>query len=119
MIAATFDGEQFHLYSDGAQVASGNLVLGSVSGVLAWLPLRPAAPGWGHFGGKIAGFTLLRESMAGDAIAQIYSKGSDASAIEYEEGSKSWPVQTRGQAGYRAPQDASQMPRSKAPFRRQ
>jgi len=124
LIAATFDGEQFRLFSDGAQVASGKLVLGSVSGVLAMAPaIRPAtapapppAPGWGHFGGKIAGFTLLREVLANEVIAQIYSKGSDSSAIEYEEGSKSWPVQTRGQAGYRAPQDASQMPRSKAPF---
>jgi len=124
LIAATFDGEQFRLFSDGAQVASGELVLGSVSGVLAMAPaIRPAtapapppAPGWGHFGGKIAGFTLLREVLANEVIAQIYSKGSDSSAIEYEEGSKSWPVQTRGQAGYRAPQDASQMPRSKAPF---
>ena len=124
LIAATFDGEQFRLFSDGAQVASGKLVLGSVSGVLAMAPaIRPAtapapppAPDWGHFGGKIAGFTLLREVLANEVIAQIYSKGSDSSVIEYEEGSKSWPVQTRGQAGYRAPQDASQMPRSKAPF---
>ncbi len=124
LIAATFDGEQFRLFSDGAQVTSGKLVLGSVSGVLdmapairpATAPAPPPAPDWGHFGGKIAGFTLLREVLANDVIAQIYSKGSDSSAIEYEEGSKSWPVQTRGQAGYRAPQDASQMPRSKAPF---
>jgi hypothetical protein len=34
----------------------------------------------------------------------------------FEEGSKPWPVQTRGQAGYRAPQDATTMPVSKAPF---
>ncbi|HEX3470587.1 MAG TPA: LamG-like jellyroll fold domain-containing protein, partial [Silvibacterium sp.] len=124
LIAATFDGERFHLYSDGAQVTSGNLILGSVSGVLGMAPAMrptippatPPAPDWGHFGGKIAGFTLIREALGGDVIAQTYSKGSDSSAIEYEEGSKSWPVQTRGQAGYRAPQDASQMPRSKAPF---
>ena len=117
MIAATFDGERFRIYSDGAQVASGHLVLGSVSGVLGMAPAAalPAA-GWGHFGGRIAGFTLLREALASDALAQIYSKGSDTSVVEYEEGSKPWPVQTRGQAGYRAPQDAAQMPRSKAPF---
>ena len=116
MIAATFDGERFRLYSDGAQVASGPLLLGSVSGVLGMAPAMPLAPAWGHFGGRIAGFTLLREALASDALAQIYSKGSDTSVVEYEEGSKPWPVQTRGQAGYRAPQDAAQMPHSKAPF---
>ncbi|HWF91325.1 MAG TPA: glycoside hydrolase family 2 TIM barrel-domain containing protein, partial [Terriglobales bacterium] len=42
----------------------------------------------------------------------------DFSTVEFEDGSKPWPVQTRGQAGYRAPQDPSTMPRSKAPFSR-
>jgi hypothetical protein len=116
MVAATFDGDRFRLYSDGAQVASGNLVLGSVSSALGMAPSMPPAPGWGHFGGRIAGFTLLREVLASNALAQIYSKGSDTSVVEYEEGSKPWPVQTRGQAGYRAPQDAAQTPHSKAPF---
>jgi Exo-beta-D-glucosaminidase Ig-fold domain/Glycosyl hydrolases family 2/Concanavalin A-like lectin/glucanases superfamily/Glycosyl hydrolases family 2, sugar binding domain len=116
MIAATFDGERFRIYMDGAQAASGNLVLGSVSGVLDMAPSALPAPSWGHFGGRIAGFTMLREALASDALAQIYSKGSDTSVVEYEEGSKPWPVQTRGQAGYRAPQDAAQMPRSRAPF---
>jgi Exo-beta-D-glucosaminidase Ig-fold domain/Glycosyl hydrolases family 2/Concanavalin A-like lectin/glucanases superfamily/Glycosyl hydrolases family 2, sugar binding domain/Glycosyl hydrolases family 2, TIM barrel domain len=116
LIAATFDGERFHVYCDGAQVASGLLVLGSVSGVLGMAPSEPLVPGWGHFGGKIAGLTLLRETLAGNVIGEIYSKGGDESLAVYEQGSKPWPVQTRGQAGYRAPQDASQMPRSKAPF---
>jgi hypothetical protein len=116
LIAATFDGEQFRLYSDGAQVGSGKLVLGSVSGVLGMAPAALPSPDWAHFGGRIAGFTLLRESLASDTIAQIYRKGSDSSLVEYEEGSKPWPVQTRGQAGYRAPQDAAQMPTGRAPF---
>ena len=116
LIAATFDGERFRLYYDGAQVAIGSLVLGSVSGVLGMAPSAPPAPGWGHFGGKIAGLTVLRESLAGNVIDDVYLKGRSETEPVYEEGSKPWPVQTRGQAGYRAPQDASQMPRSKAPF---
>jgi hypothetical protein len=116
LIAATFDGERFHLFYDGVEVASGSLVLGSVSGVLGMAPSALPAPGWGHFGGKIAGLTLLRESLAGNVINEIYAKGDDFSLAVFEEGSKPWPVQTRGQAGYRAPQDASQMPRGKAPF---
>src|SRR6185437_14432155 len=52
-IAATFDGRTFHLYSDGAEVASGPLVLGSVSNMLDLAPPM-RRPGWSHFGGKIA-----------------------------------------------------------------
>jgi hypothetical protein len=116
LLAATFDGQQFRLYSDGAQVANGPLVLGSVSGVLGLAPSTLPAPGWAHFGGKLAGVTLLREAVASNQLAELYRKGSDFSIVEFEEGSKPWPVQTRGQAGYRAPQDAAQMPRSKAPL---
>ena len=116
LVAAMFDGERFHLYYDGTPVASGNLVRGSVVGVLGMAPSALPAPEWGHFGGRIAGLTLLRESLASNVIAEIAAKGYNEAQPVYEEGSKPWPVQTRGQAGYRAPQDASQMPRSKAPF---
>jgi hypothetical protein len=114
-IAASFDGQQFHLYSDGTQVASGSLILGSVSNTLNLAPAT-REPGWSHFGGKIAGLTLTREALTADAISEINRKGDDFSTAVFEEGSKPWPVQTRGQAGYRAPQDPSEMPRSKAPF---
>ena len=38
LLAATFDGEEFHLYSDGVQVAGGKLDLGSVSPELQIAP---------------------------------------------------------------------------------
>jgi hypothetical protein len=38
LLAATFDGESFHLYSDGAEVAHGKADLGSVSGTLQMAP---------------------------------------------------------------------------------
>ncbi|HZD49962.1 MAG TPA: LamG-like jellyroll fold domain-containing protein [Silvibacterium sp.] len=116
LVAASFDGEHFHLFLDGAPVASGTLVLGSVSGVLGMAPSVLPAAGWGHFGGRIAGLMLFRESLVPNVISEIYERGGNENTPEYEEGSKPWPIQTRGQAGYRAPQDASQMPRSKAPF---
>lgn len=114
-IAATFDGHTFHLYSDGTEVASGPLVLGSVSNTLDLAP-PTRRPGWSHFGGKIAGLTLAREALTGDAIASINKKGYNFADVIYEEGSKPWEVQTSGQAGYRAPQPPREMPRSKAPF---
>lgn len=114
LLAATFDGVEFHLYNDGQPVASGKRDLGSVSAVLLMAP-----PGWSggqHFGGKIAGLTLLREALGADQIKRIHELPPDFAMAEFEEGSKPWRVQTRGQAGYRAPQDPSTLPRSRAPI---
>jgi hypothetical protein len=117
-LAATFDGNEFHLYSDGALVGSGKLDLGTVSPVLHIAPPNSPLPNGAHFGGKIASLTLLRRALDADEIKQLDQQPPEFSIIEYEEGSKPWPVQTRAQAGYRAPQDASLMPTSKAPFSR-
>lgn len=114
-IAASFDGQQFHLYSDGSEVAHGTLILGSVSNTLDLAP-PTRQPGWSHFGGKIAGFTIAREALNADAISEISKKSFDFSTAVYEEGSKPWAVQSSSWIGYRAPQDPSEMPRGKAPF---
>jgi len=115
-IAATFDGEEFRMYNDGAQVASGKLDLGSSSPVLEIAPPFLPSPNFRHFGGSVAGLTVVRSALSGDDLKQLFQKPEDFSKIEFEEGSKPWPVQTRGQAGYRAPQDPATMPRSKGPF---
>jgi hypothetical protein len=115
-LAATFDGDQFHLYSDGAQVAAGKLDLGSVSPTLEMAPPSLPSLPFRHFGGSIAFLMLVRSALNGDEIRQLSQKPDDFSGIEFDEGSKPWPVQTRGQAGYRSPQDPASMPRSKAPF---
>ncbi|HEY8671646.1 MAG TPA: LamG-like jellyroll fold domain-containing protein, partial [Terriglobales bacterium] len=116
LLAATFDGSDFRLYADGSQLAKGKLALGTVSPILQMAPpVLPSATGQ-HFGGKIAGLTLLREALRDDQIKQISQKPGNFSLVEFEEGSKPWRVQTRGQAGYRAPQDPATMPRSRAPI---
>jgi Exo-beta-D-glucosaminidase Ig-fold domain/Glycosyl hydrolases family 2/Concanavalin A-like lectin/glucanases superfamily/Glycosyl hydrolases family 2, sugar binding domain/Glycosyl hydrolases family 2, TIM barrel domain len=117
-LAATFDGEEFRLYGDGRQIAIGKLELGSVSPVLQIAPAFVPASNWRHFGGTVAGLSLLRRALSADEVHQLSQAPEDFSLIEYEEASKPWPVQTRGQAGYRAPQDPATMPRSNAPFSR-
>ncbi len=128
LVAATFDGATFRLFSDGKEVGSGKLALGAVSPLLQIAPPTPqqspaglstGVPSWPnaqHFGGKIASLTLMRRALTADEIRQLSQQPPDFALVEYEEGSKPWPVQTRGQAGYRAPQDPSTWPRSKAPY---
>jgi hypothetical protein len=116
LLAAAFDGKEFSIYANGAQLTRGALVLGSVSPVLQMAPPVYAVPKSQHFGGKIAGLTLLRRALSADEIQQMAEASPDFSLILFDTGSKPWPLQTRGQAGYRAPQDPSEMPRSNAPF---
>ncbi len=122
-VAATFDGQSvFRLYSDGAQVGQGVLALGRVAPVVQIAPPVPtAAPGMPsfqgqHFGGKVAGFTIVREALSAEKIKQLAGNPPNFALAEFEEGAKPWPVQTRGQAGYRAPQDPATYPKSRAPY---
>ena len=123
-VAATFDGMSVvRLYSEGTQVGQGVLALGRVAPVVQIAPPVPVAyhrycrlfKGQ-HFGGKVTGFTIVREALTAEQIKQLATSPPVSSLIEYEEGSKPWPVQTRGQAGYRAPQDPATWPKSRAPY---
>jgi hypothetical protein len=71
MLAATFDGAQFRLYADEAQVAEGRLrqldkpdssglLVGSAEPTLEIAPAQANVRE--HFGGKIAGLELRREA---------------------------------------------------------
>jgi hypothetical protein len=116
MLAATFGDNQFRLYGDGEELAKGQLTLGSVSPLLVMAPPLDAGSAGQHFGGKIAGLTLLRNALSADEIKRLAANPPDFSTIVFEEGSKPWYIQTRGQAGYRAPQDPATMPRTRAAF---
>ncbi len=123
MVAATFDGQSvFRLFSDGAQVGQGVLALGRVAPIVQIAPPVPTAmPGVAsfqgqHFGGKVAGFTIVREALTAEQIKKLAGSPPNFGLIVYEEGAKPWPVQTRGQAGYRAPQDPATYPKSRAAY---
>jgi Exo-beta-D-glucosaminidase Ig-fold domain/Glycosyl hydrolases family 2/Concanavalin A-like lectin/glucanases superfamily/Glycosyl hydrolases family 2, sugar binding domain/Glycosyl hydrolases family 2, TIM barrel domain len=116
LLAVTFDGGEFRLYADGAPAANGDLLLGTVSGVLQMAPPKFPIDNGAHFGGKIAGLTIVRRELSAERIKQLYAQQENFSIVEFEDGSKYWPVETRGQAGYDAPQDPATMPKSKAPF---
>ena len=127
LLAATFDGLHFRLYADGAQVAEGilrepgespagatELLVGTAEPTFEIAPAQ--SKGWHHFGGRVSGLEVLREAFSSEAIREMAGHPPNFDLPVYEEGSKPWPVQTRGQAGYRAPQDPATMPHGNAPF---
>ena len=117
LLAASFDAGQVHLYADGQPVASGKMTLHPGSPAFEMAPTTGVAESH-HFGGQIASFTLLRRALSDDEVHQLYIGAPDFSLINFEEASKAWPFQTRGQAGYRAPQDSATVPKTLAPFTR-
>src|SRR5450631_4142188 len=95
MLAATFDGTSvFRLYSDGAQVGQGVLALGRVAPVVQIAPPVPAAnpmmPSFAgqHFGGKVAGFTIVREVLTAEQIKKLAGSAPQYAMLVYEEGAK-------------------------------
>src|SRR5262249_9753030 len=106
----------FRLYADGVEKGKGVLTLGSVGNVLQLAPPKLPSADARHFGGKLASVTLVRRALSADEVKQMAAHAPEFSLFEFEEGSKPWAVQTRGQAGYRAPQDPSTLPMGKGPF---
>src|SRR6266446_24836 len=117
-VAATFDGQDVQIYANGAKVANGKVDAGRISPLLVIAPAQFPAQENRHFAGKIAGLTVLRRAFTGEELKEIYGNPVNFAAVVYEEGSKPWPVQTQGQAGYRAPQDPDTMPTTKAAYSR-
>ncbi|HXJ10773.1 MAG TPA: LamG-like jellyroll fold domain-containing protein [Candidatus Limnocylindrales bacterium] len=118
LIAATSDGQEVRIYANGAKVASGKLDAGRVSPLLLIAPAQFPVQENRHFAGKIAGLTVLRRELTAVELGEMYAKPLNFAAVVYEEGSKPWPIQTQGQAGYRAPQDPDTMPGTKASISR-
>ena len=115
-IAATFNGSVTRLYSEGREVASGNLVFGAVGQTLTMAPVDSPWKTENHFAGKIATFTRVVRALDPGEITKLNHTPINFSLIAYEQGSPHWPVQTRGSVGMSEPQDPATLPTSKAPF---
>jgi hypothetical protein len=117
-VAVTFDGQEIRIYANGVKVANGKVDAGKISPLLVIAPAQFPAQENRHFAGKIAGLTVLRRALTAEEVKEMYGSPVNFATVVYEEGSKPWPVQTQGQAGYRAPQDPDTMPRTKAAYSR-
>ncbi|HEY4380797.1 MAG TPA: LamG-like jellyroll fold domain-containing protein [Acidobacteriaceae bacterium] len=115
LIAATFDGATARISLDGKTVAAGPITPFHIAPSLLMAP--SAQPGISrHFGGHVASFTVLRRALSEAEARQLSLAPPNFAMAEFEEASKPWPLQTRGQTGYRAPQDPATIPHSRAPF---
>lgn len=110
-LAATFDGESLRLYADGAELASRRLRLADAAPVIHLAPVPPAGSDAAHFAGKVAAFTYLPRALAPEELRALASPAQNLDAVTFEDGSKTWPVQLKGQSGLRAPQEAWTLPR--------
>ncbi len=116
LLSATFDGAMTRVYSDGDLVATGTLTLGAATPVIQMAPSILVPEQGAHFGGELAAFTVLRHALTGAEEKDLARTPPDFATLAFEAGSKPWPVQVRGQAGYSAPQDPATMPTSRAPY---
>ncbi len=116
-LAATSDGTTVSLNVDGKEVARGILLSGAVTSRLVIAPTAAISDlPVEHFGGNLAQVMLRPGSVAQQTLGENARHPPDSMLLHWQEASLSWPVQTRSQAGYIAPQDPSLMPTSLAPF---
>ena len=113
-LAATFASGELILYSDGVQVASGKLRLRDAAPFLHLAPVPALWSDAAHFAGRIAGFTLLPRALTPAEVRALGAQTRNLDRIAFEAASKSWPVQTKGQEGLRAPQEPATLPASAA-----
>jgi hypothetical protein len=113
-LTATFEGGNLALYGDGVQLTSGKVELNVAAPVIQMAPVNALPPDATHFAGRIAGFTLLPRALAPAEVRALGAQARNLDAVAFEAASKSWPVQTRGQDGLRAPQEPATLPATTA-----
>jgi hypothetical protein len=109
-LAATFEGDNIILYGDGVRLTSGKVKLNVAAPVMQLAPVPAIWPDAAHFAGRIADFTLLPRAVTPEEVRRVGARAGNFDRIAFEAASKSWPVQTKGQEGLRAPQEPATLP---------
>jgi hypothetical protein len=115
LLALSDDGQIMTLYIDGAAAGSAHSLKGDVNPEIELAP-DPGADSV-RFSGDIGGFSVTEGARSAAAIAHDFATPPNFDAQLREENAKPWPVQTKTQVGYRAPQDPDMMPHGAAPER--
>ncbi len=113
-LTATYADGELRLYSDGVQRASAKLQLSAAAPFVYLAPVKSIWTNAAHFAGKIADLTLVPRALTPDEIPVLKAQAKRLDLTPFEAGSKTWPIQTKGQDGLRVPQDAATLPDSLA-----
>jgi hypothetical protein len=116
LLAASFDGERVSVFVEGKLAGSGSLTMGAANPALVLAPPVVVADAGRHFGGWVAGFTVLRRALSPQEVQLLASTPPESALTQFEAASKPWPLQTRQQVGYRNAQAAATLPTSRAPL---
>ncbi len=115
LLAVTYDGSNATFYVDDSESGHSAIAMPQAAAVMELAPGKQPWPDAHHFGGEIAKFSLVAGVLTSANIHTLLAGAHSLPVTEFEAGSKDWPVQSREQAGYRAPQDPSTLPRSSVP----
>ncbi len=115
LLALSDDGQIMTFYVDGSAVGTAHSPKGDLNPEIELAP----DPGGDsvRFSGDIGGFWVSEGAKSAAKIAHDFAKPPDFDSQLREENAKPWPVQTKQQLGYRAPQDPDLMPHGAAPER--
>ena len=113
LLAASDDGEIVTFYVDGVAAGTAHSPKSDLNPEIEMAP-DPSGD-MERFSGSIGGFSVKTGAKSATAIAHDFASPPDFDAQLREENSKPWPLQTKQQVGYRAPQDPDLMPHGAAP----
>jgi hypothetical protein len=114
LLTATDDGGTVLFYVDGAVSFSVTAHSGKISPDVRLAP-DPIAPAVDRFNGDVGGFSVATRVLSTEEVAHLYASPPDFDAQLREENAKPWPVQTKQQVGYQAPQEPTELPRGAPP----
>ena len=113
LLTLSDDGQTMTLYIDGVVAGTAHSPKAELTPQIQLAP-DPGADSV-RFSGDIGGFSVTEGARSAAQIAHDFATPPNFDAQLREENAKPWPVETKQQLGYRAPQDPDMMPHGAAP----
>ena len=111
-IGVRSDGRHVALFVDGRDVAAGE---GPGAVVAPTIAIAPTVAGHPHFGGRIAGLTLVPSALAPAAFAEAARRPPKAELIVFAKPGQGWEWQEKQWRGLFQPQDPATLPTGNTP----
>ncbi len=115
-LAARHEGGHAELFVDGVTAGRVAIDAAHASPVLQIAPTASPWPKSLHFGGEIAAFRVLPQSLSSQAVSVLAAQKPQFDLINFADISVGWPWQLKQLTGLALPQSPSTLPASRAPF---